>query len=265
MTRPPDRRPRIAASLRDDADRAIEDDLDLWPGINDRLASAGTPRRALRQSTANPNGSHDAWSRPRPGIARSNTRRTNLTIIGSLPALALTFAMIFLLLASYIQPSQRPKNAEPQTATPQATLVDACSLITQQEADGLAGKHLEQYPWKPVKPNWFACSYYSEDESINILLTDFQSEAAMRGYMQTLSANSTSFQANSRFDAGNNYTDDETYTRSRKPGNENLNFWDVIVRYQNRYIILTWMTSKPDPTASLQSLATKVTNRLANP
>jgi hypothetical protein len=250
---------RIAGALREDAEHIIGDDLDLWPGISDRLTTRQASRHSLKQPLIDPASARDAWAGTQPRIARSTGRRGNLSMAGSLPAFVLTFAMVFLLLAAYLLPMQSPKSTDRQDA-----YVDACSLITQQEADGLASKHMEQFPWKPVKPNWFACSYYSEDESINILLTDFHTEAAMRDYLQTLSANSTSFNVNSRFDAGNIDTADETYTRSRKPGNETLNFWDVIVRYQSRYIIVTWMTSKPDPTASLESLAGKVTERLTS-
>jgi hypothetical protein len=248
---------RIAGALREDAEHIIGDDLDLWPGISERLTTGQPSRHALKQPAIDPARAHDAWAGTQPRLTRTTSTRGNLSLIGSLPALALTFAMVFLLLAAYLLPSQSPKNAGRQ-----AVYIDACSLITQQEADGLAGKHMEQYAWMPIKPNWFACSYYSEDESINILLTDFHTEEAMRSYLQTLSANSTSFNVNSRFDAANNDTGDETYTRSRKSGNEKLNFWDVIVRYQSRYIIVTWMTTRPDPTASLQSLADKVTQRL---
>jgi len=255
MSRPYKPVSTIGRALREDAEQKVGDDLDLWPGISERLTPG---RHPLKQPLQGTTGAQDAWTKAEPRIARSNGRRGNLSLVGSLPALALTFSMVFLLLAAYLLPSQSP------TTSGADNYVDACSLITQQEAESLAGTPMEQYAWKPVKPNWFACSYYAEDESINILLTDFHSEAAMRSYLQDLSANVSSFHVNSRFDAGNN-TGDETYTRSRKSGNEKLNFWDVIVRYQSRYIIVTWMTTKPDPTASLQALAAKVTERLNRP
>lgn len=247
----------IGRALREDAERIVSDDLDLWPGISERLATGRQPAKHPITATT---GVQDVLAKTEPKIARSTGRRGNLSLAGSLPALALTFSMVFLLLAAYLLPAQGPKTSD---RTPTGT--DACGLITQQEAESLAGRPMEQYAWKPVKPNWYACSYYADDESINILLTDFQSEEAMSQYLQTLSANSSSFHVNSRFDAGNNDTGDESYTRSRKSGNEKLNFWDVIVRYQSRYIIVTWMTTKPDPTASLQALAAKVTERLNKP
>lgn len=253
---------RIAEALHDDAEQAISDRLNLWPGISERLsekqpAHKGVASPAMRAVSEQ----QDAWAKTEEPVERKlkKSARWNLSLAGSMPAIGITVAMVLLIIAQYIAPAQPQDHAKPFPKP-----VDACKLITQEEANSLTGKSMEQYPWKPVRANTYACSYFSEGESINILLADFRSKEEVEEYIKTSVSDSASFQVNKSAEQIESLGD-ETYTRSRKPGNENIKFWDVIMRQQNRYMIVTWMTGKPDPTAQLQVLASKVIERLNAP
>ncbi|MEO8288924.1 MAG: hypothetical protein ABI670_21120 [Chloroflexota bacterium] len=256
MSQPNRRGSRIAGALRDDASLGINDELDMWPGISERLSTQqATADSASKRPSAGTVAGQDAWTKSAPRIGRAEDRRGNrsLSLSRGIPAMGLTVAMVLVMLMGSLLPRQQEQVA------PLNRDIDACSLITQQEADQLAGKHMEQYQWKPVRPNTYACAYFTEGESINLMVSDFHSERELREYMQNVMSGPA---VPSDSTANMDFVGDETFTRSRKPSAENINFWDVIMNRQNRYFIVTWMTDKPDPSASLKALADKVAERL---
>ena len=204
----------------------------------------------------------------RPGDTGGTLRRPgrkptlHLSLTAALPVLVLVVAMV----GAYLAP------AGMLSWTTTGGVYDPCRLITQEEADGFVGVHLDQVQWEPVREGSFACAYNGEDESLNLLVARFEdNEQAARYLNNRLKSMSPS---NVRVmlpedDLDTSLADgipgvaDEAYQATvRNQGNKGLYFRHIMARQGNIYFVVTWMTAKEEPSSELSTLAQRISERL---
>lgn len=258
-------RPRLSRSLHEDASRHIGNDLNMWPQIQARINAEQEAASRVRSSlsahiehddiTLHPNvNEHKQW--------RERSRQMNFKRL--LPAGLMSLCMVAFLIWASLVPSNK--------ATPSNTIVDACDLITQAEVEHLTGSPMEQFRWQPNMKQLVACAYFGQDEMMNVMVAHFSSSDEAEDYLKSIRPDligglETQATLSSIGGYGGRRVDisgDEGFSTSRTPGNHDLSFWDVLVRQQNRYFIVTWMTNagRPDPTDQLEDLARLVASRL---
>jgi hypothetical protein len=255
--------------LREDAGHLVGDDLNLWPQIRARIieeeqeiarARGSVSARVEREETLARRGE-------RPGDARrERSRHLNLTRM--LPSALMAVCMMLFVVTAHLLSNS--------SAVPRNRSVDACDLITQGEVEGLTDTTMEQFRWQPNMPELVACAYFGKGEMVNVMVGNFKDEQAAERYLKSirpdlltgLEAQETPNSAYSVASLGGgrriDISGDDGYFASRAPGNMKINFWDVLVRQQNRYFIVTWMTGadRPDPTIEMEDLARLVSARL---
>lgn len=263
----PASRSRIARSLHEDATRRIGDDLNIWPQIRARIVEEQEEGARARNSLSARVKQEETFVGRGEGInngGRERTRHLNLTRM--LPSALVTICMVAFVITAYLLPDTRTKPSAP---------VDACGLMTKAEVESLTGAPMEQFRWEPNMPELVACAYFGKNEMMNVMVADFKSQQEADAYLRSIRPDLLSGIEVQKIvlntgPVGSNpgrridISGDEGYSTSRTPSNNQLSFWDVLVRQHNRYFIITWMTSveRPDPTDLMEGLARQVAARL---
>jgi hypothetical protein len=272
MSQPPGRT-RIAQALREDAGQEVRGDLDLWPYIRARVSSRQSA--ALSDITATDLGPQASTERNGPGRAarperqfHHRTRRPilNISLASGLPVLALALFMTLYMVGAYFAPT----DDQSWFAVRPEGRPDPCTLITQQEVDSVAGKHLEQYRWQPVRPMSYACAYSSADTAINVLAIKLSSVDEAHRYVRNrllgISGGTVpSLAQEDQVTYGRPVTNvgDEAYIawQNGSMGSDRY-FWHVVARQGDSFFMVTWMTNRADPADDLKTLAQLVSERM---
>jgi hypothetical protein len=249
---------RIAKALREDAAGAVRPDLDLWPMIRERIAARGASAASQASAIADP--STGTATRPARSVPRKPT--LHLSLAGALPVLVLVVAMV----GAYFAP------AGMLSWLNGGTRHDPCGLITQQEADAFVGTHLEQVKWEPARPGALTCAYNGQDESLNLLVVHLddqeQAEAYLVKRLSGLRASNAMVMLPEE-DRARTYADkvpglaDEAYEATvESQGGTSRYFHHIMARQGSTYVVVTWMTSQPDTSSELTTLAHYISGRL---
>lgn len=253
---------RIARALREDADEAVRPDVDLWPLIRERVG-ARRAAAAIQMGADATEAVAGTSGTPRAAQRGGRKPTLHLSLTGALPVLVMVLAMV----GAYLAPSGMLSWL---AAT--GGQHDPCRLITQQEADGFVGAHLEQVHWQPARVDSFACAYNGQDESLNLLVARFDSDEHavlyLNNRLKSIRPLSPSLllpeddRAGDLADKVPGVADEAYEATVHSNGGAASYFRHILARQGSTYFIVTWMTGKAEPSSELTTLAHRIAERL---